>query len=461
MCRRSAWAFEVRAGAVVALTAAAALTAACNGHAKVASSTVSPGRGGTGFAPVTARDRGQAAAGARTYVDLLTSHRLSEARVLTAAGTPAARRSLLDLETWLTSLPSEDHRVIARSVDDSAYPVRTRVALDVRVGPPRGSPWLRVGRWTFASVDRAGSWRVIRELDGGRVAVGGLINFRIPVSVTGHRGTVVTGSLDDKPDARMIVRVLDAAAPGLARRYGHSRAVDRPVVLLASSPDAARLVCDCWFPKSAVAVSTDGLIVVSLASWSAYGRVMRAAIIVHELAHSAMTGALKPRHLLPTSLEEGVASFEEYRYAARHGLMEPLGDLAAAYRAGYPSERRWRSTLPRWGLTNLGQIRLAYADALAIVHAVATQHGGVAAVMRLAAAFDRLDRTHGPFTPSELESAFQSATGASFERIAQEASAWVAARAAAEASSGLAHYTPSDGWAPREPRRARYAPLGS
>jgi len=430
----------VRTGALLVLTSIAVLTAGCNDSGHTAGSSVPATGGSTGATAVTARDRGQAAAVARAYIDLLTQHRLSAARALTAAGGPAARRSLLDLETWLTGLQSEEHRVVARSASTGAYPVRTRVTLDVRVGRPPGSPWLRVGRWTFASVNRAGSWRVIGELRGGRVAVGGLINLRIPVSVTGRRGTALTGSIDDVSRARMIVRVLDAAAPGLARRYGHSRSVDRPAALLASSPEAARLVCDCWFPNSAVAASTNGMIVVDLPSWSAYGRVMRAAIIVHELTHAAMTGALTPHHLLPRSLQEGAASYEEYRYAARHGVLEPLGALAAAYQAGYPSERRWRSTQPRWGLTNLAEIRLAYGDALAIVHVVATQHGGVAAVLRLAAAFDRGGRTHGPFTSSELDRAFVRATGTSFTQIAQEASAWVASRAAADASAGIAGY---------------------
>ena len=418
---------------IIRLLVAAALIAgatACDGARSPAPATgpPAPTNIGTDPGPVTHVDRQAAAGVARSYVDLLAQRNLAEAHALTVTGGARAQRSLLDLETWLTRLKSEDVQVTARNGAGTAYPVRARVTLRARFGPAPGSAWVLVGRWTFALVRQANSWRVIAELERNRVARGGLVNLRIPLVTTGMRGAVITGSPDDKRQARAILRVLDSAAPSLGRSFGHSRSVDHPIVLLASTQPAARLLCDCWFPEHAVAVSANGIIVVSLASWSAYGAVMRNAIIVHELTHAAMTGVLPGSRRLPWSLLEGAASYEEYRYAARRGVIEPLGELAAAYRRGYPTELRWRSTRPQWGLTRSSAIQLAYGDALAVVYTTVTRHGGIPSVLRLAHSFQLQSPRHGTFTEAQLENAFETALGTSFAQIADEAHAWVLAR---------------------------------
>jgi hypothetical protein len=125
----------------------------------------------------------------------------------------------------------------------------------------------------------------------------------------------------------------------------------------------------------------------------------------------------------PTSLIEGIARYEECKAIDAQGFTCPLDDLADAYRDGFPAMERWRS-LSRWGLSDPGDIDLAYMDGMAMTASIVENHGGTQAVRRLAAEYRRAAPLGYP-TPAQVRAAFRRALGVSFAQIVDEAHALV------------------------------------
>ena len=84
----------------------------------------------------------------------------------------------------------------------------------------------------------------------------------------------------------------------------------------------------------------------------------------------------------PWSLAVGVAGYEQNEYLNTKGYILPLEQIQAAY-PGYPSAAIWRSQDKDWGLSG-SKARLAAEDAVAVVHVIVANHGGSAAIIRLA-----------------------------------------------------------------------------
>lgn len=85
--------------------------------------------------------------------------------------------------------------------------------------------------------------------------------------------------------------------------------------------------------------------------------------------------------------------------------------------------RIWEQRQTDWGLPNVDAIQVCYEDALAMTHVIMDKHGGVPALARLGAAFQRYG---GPlrFTAAQVDHAFRSALGVPFSRIVAEAHAY-------------------------------------
>ena len=219
--------------------------------------------------------------------------------------------------------------------------------------------------------------------------------------------------------AAEVVRVANRELPGLVARYRlpgrHPRA---PVIFMTASWDAAQRVSGVPMPHEAVGAEYAGQIYLDVPGWSRQAVVARDALLVHELTHVA-SAALVVR--CPLSFVEGVARYEEQRYAVAAGAGWPFRYLAAAYEQGYPSSRRWRWTFGHWMLRRPLATWLAYEDGAAIVRAL-VRDGGDAGLRRLGAAF-RQRRRERPVHRRPGRRAFRRAVGRPFAAVAAEARA--------------------------------------
>jgi hypothetical protein len=374
--------------AVVAIALAALTAAACAG-----------GGGGTsGFVDHPRSHRPAPFAGARQIVARYVRRRES-------------RAGLAELRVHVATLGS--HR---RSET-------VLVTASARLGRRPGTAWVGLGQRALVLRRRGGRLRVVADVTRG----GGYPVARDGVAAMPRRSRfragrqVVVVSAPDVPaaDAAEVVRVADGELPGLIARYrlqgGHPRA---PVIFITDSWDAAQRVSGVQMPHEAVGAEYRGLVYLALPQWSREDAVSRDALLVHELTHVASAALVAG---CPLSLVEGVARYEEQRYAAAAGSRWPYGYLAAAYRRGYPSAQRWGWTFGHWMVRRPLPTWLAYEDGAAIVRAV-VHDGGDAALRRLGAAFRR-DGVSGRFTSAQVDAAFRRAVGRSFAQVVAEAHA--------------------------------------
>jgi hypothetical protein len=190
---------------------------------------------------------------------------------------------------------------------------------------------------------------------------------------------------------------------------------------MVDSWPAAETVSGVPMPHEAVGAEYQGLVYVDVPAWTRIDSTGRDALLVHELTHVASRSLV---HGGPLSLIEGVARYEEQRYAVAAGAGWPYRYLADAYRSGYPSLVRWRWASEHWMLHRALPTWLAYEDGAAMVRAV-LRDGGVAGLRRLAASFQH-DRRQEPtqlFTAAQVEQAFRAGTGRSFAAVAAQARA--------------------------------------
>ena len=292
-----------------------------------------------------------------------------------------------------------------------------------RLGRPPGTAWVAIGQRVLVLRRVGGRLRVVADVTrGGRYPIGRDGAAAMPPRSRFRVGRqVVVVSEPDVPAAQAAeaVRVANRELPGLIARYRlpgrHPRA---PVIFLVDSWDAAQRVSGVPMPHEAVGAEYAGLVYLEAPEWARVDPAARDALLVHELTHVASAALVKDG---PLSLIEGVARYEEQRYALAAGAPWPFRYLAAAYRRGYPSLQRWTWPFGHWGVHTPLATWLAYEDGAAIVRAV-VHDGGDAALRRLGLAFRR-DGTSGRFTERQVNRAFRSAVGRPFAAVAAQARA--------------------------------------
>jgi hypothetical protein len=306
---------------------------------------------------------------------------------------------------------------------------RTVVAtVSGRLGRRPGTTWVGLGQRVLVIHSRAGRARVAADVTRrGTVAVArdGLAAMpRRSLVVRGRRVVAVAAPGVAAADVHEVVSVADGALPGLLARYRPRGAREAlpPVVVMTRSWALAQRVAGQPMPRDAIGAEYRGLVYIDVPAWERLGTVARDALVVHELTHVASARLVAGG---PVSLIEGLARYEEQRYAAARGAAWPFGYLARAYARGYPSLGRWRWTFGHWQLHRPFAVWLAYEDGAAIVRAV-LHEGGDAALRRLGQAFRR-DDVAGRFTARQVDRAFRAAVGRSFAEVAAEAHAEAAA----------------------------------
>jgi hypothetical protein len=298
-----------------------------------------------------------------------------------------------------------------------------------RLGRPPGTAWVAIGQRVLVLRRRGGRLRVVADVTGGgrypvgrdgAAAMAPRSRFRV-----GRQVVVVSAPDVPAAEAAEALRVANRELPGLIARYRlpgrHPRA---PVIFLVDSWNAAQRVSGVPMPHEAVGAEYAGLVYLEAPEWARVDAAARDALLVHELTHISSAALVRDG---PLSLIEGVARYEEQRYALAAGAGWPFRYLAAAYRRGYPSLQRWRWPFGHWGVHTPLATWLAYEDGAAIVRAV-VDDGGDAALRRLGAAFRR-DGTSVRFTERQVNRAFRTAVGRPFAAVAAQAHAETVAAA--------------------------------
>ena len=333
-----------------------------------------------------------------------------------------------------------------RRVEAHAHPSRLRVRLallsrsshgetvlatpSARLGGGPGTVWTGLGQRALVLARRGGRLHVVADVTkSGRYALlqdGAGAMPRGSKFVTGRRSVVVAAPGVPAADAAEVARVADAVMPGLNARYRLPGArAHLPLVFLIDTWGAAQRISGVVMPHEAIGAEYQGVVYLRAAQWAGEEGVQRDALLVHELAHVASANLVLGG---PLSLIEGVARYEEQRYAEAHGVHWPFHYMAAAYAQGYPSMQRWRWAFGHWMVDGTLPLWLAYEDGAAIVAAV-VRDGGDAGLRRLGAAFRRYG-VAGRFSRAQVGHAFQVAVGRSFAAVAAQA------RAATIAASG-------------------------
>jgi hypothetical protein len=410
---------RVRAALLIVLLAASG----CSGGQASPSGSAGPNPVASTTPATSAASPDPHAAAIRSVKAYLTAAAVGppgKARRLTRPTSPRARASLLSLAGWLHRLrPS---RMVLQATaypsDDHGAKVGVRVQMSMRFGKHPFSRPVPAGTYVL---DVAGGEVVsARPLEPGRY----LEAFATPFVSHGTTGTVIYSRSDLADEAQSILAVADAEAPAIHRDFGGGEATNRPVLVLVTSDRQLNRFCLCSPTESPLGLEWSGLVFVVLSQWQRTQEIQRRSVVVHELTHAGMSGLLGDRYRYSTSLSEGIAQYEEELYAGRAGYYRDLTDLAAAYRAGYDSAARWRSTGELWGVHGKA-VELAYADAYAITRILIQRHGGFSAFRRVVRGFLEVRLTSGSFTKLELNRIFRYATGVSFTQISSETHAWV------------------------------------
>ena len=348
----------------------------------------------------------------RRFLETETLHPGPRASRLTAHAQPRLRR----LGLWLGGLGAG-----TVAVKITSYTPGDTVLADItaRFGEKPYSEPVTIGTLEF---------RVRQGRVAGARMIGHdyLASYATPLSIHGAHATVIYGDEALAGTARELLDVADAEAPRLQEEFGGGRAIRRPVIMLVPTLHAMAAACACAPRDYAVGMEYQGQVYVDLRKWEQEQAIIQRALVVHELTHVAMyPGA--DADTVPSSLEEGTATYEEQLYAGREGYYYGLERLEAAYQHGYPTLRRWSSTYNGWGLTGDSPVDLAYQDAFAVVTMVVQHHGGIPAVRRLVRQFRHAGATGptGELTRAQLARAFRRATGVPFATVEAEAHSWV------------------------------------
>ena len=292
-----------------------------------------------------------------------------------------------------------------------------------RLGRPPGTAWVGIGQRVLVLRRRGGRLRVVADVTrGGHYPIGRDGAAAMPPRSRFRAGRqVVVVSAPDVPaaEAAEAVRVANRELPGLIARYRlpgrHPRA---PVIFLVDSWDAAQRVSGVPMPHEAVGAEYAGLVYLEAPEWARVDTAARDALLVHELTHVASAALVKDG---PLSLIEGVARYEEQRYAVAAGRRLALPVSGGGVPARLPLAAAVAVAVRALGGAHAASTWLAYEDGAAIVRAV-VHDGGDAALRRLRAAFRR-DGTSTRFTDRQVNRAFRTAVGRPFAAVAAQAHA--------------------------------------
>ena len=405
----------------VALGLIAVLTAGCLGGADAAS----PPRphctpaGGAVPDPIAARPVAVA------YLHALAAHRYDHAQRYAHACSEAQQASLDRLWRWLDAMPSQQVQVSGASVTQVPGGATVRATLYARFGPPPYSAWVTLGPRTLRLTASGGRWHVRADVSPphrGDIAAYGVSSIHHPYFINGERVTIVYARPDDIVAAQQILAAAESAIPRLSAVYGGGQAGLRPVIFLVDEPRQGELLAHVELGKvrTPAGFQYSSFAYIDLPAWRRLPDIEQSSMVVHELTHVVTRPMLAGA---PHSLLEGIAMVEENRFLNVYGRTMYLDGVDAAYRSGFPGLRMWERRETDWGLPNVRAIQICYLDALAMTHAIVTDHGGVPALARLGAAF-RSEHAHRDYTPAQVEHAFRSALGASFQSVATEAHAY-------------------------------------
>ncbi|MDX6592097.1 MAG: hypothetical protein QOJ13_1293 [Gaiellales bacterium] len=420
-----------RGARAAAIAAVALVVAGCNGGSSAPpASSGDPATGSSTQSPASAPTTPvelfpEAVPVAVEYVRDAALGRTAAARRLVAAPDDRALRSLSRLDRWLGSIPiARIDATPAYQPLEAGYPDgAVGVGLDLRARLSSRTPWVPLGRRVLVMTHEDSDWRVASDAthdEGLGIAPAGLSLFQRPRFLTGRRATVVYGLQSAKGTATDILKAADAAVPHLSSTYGGGPAAARPLIFLVKDREQGEQLSGVGVSRQTpLGTLAQDFTYVFLRQYAAVDEVGRSSSVV------ALMTMLATREMLgrgPTSLTNGVATYEEDRYLATRGFILPLDDIERAYPA-YPSLARWSTAAPLWGLSGKAGL-LASQDSLAMVHVIVQNHGGVAALRRLGKAF----ASHGivDFTPRQVRGAFRKALKVSFESVRDEARAYVA-----------------------------------
>jgi len=361
------------------------------------------------------------------YAEALGLGRDRAARALSDPSDAKARRTLRQFQSFLHAIP------IAR-IDAQPSPVSlpapypatdVGVMLDLRARLSRHAltDWVPLGQRALVLSPQGDGWRVDQDAThSGVVTVvpSGLALFEHPHFLTGTRATVVYGLESAASEARTIRSAADATVPHIASTYGGGPAAARPLIFLVKDRDQGQQLIGHDIGQTAVlGTVSDSFTYVFMRQYRRVDSVSQSSSVAGMM--TLLATRVMFRHV-PTSLTQGVASYEQNVYLNGRGFLLPLDGVAVAY-PGYQTLKRWTTTDSLWGLEGHGQ-QLAAQDALAMGHVIISDHGGVAALKRLGRAFR--NASGGDFTPAQVRAAFTKALHASFDHVVSEAHAYVA-----------------------------------
>jgi hypothetical protein len=406
----------------VGLVLVAILLSACGAH-------------GASHAPVPtchARTAGDSLAAARrvavAYVDDVVAHRYNAAAQATEPCNLVDYGSLRRLWKFMLDMPAGRSHVAVSVTRASAWPgsADARVTVDVRFGRAPYTSWITAASRTLRMDSRPGGWRVTTDVtrtQSGKLSAYGFQSYSRPRYLSGRRATVVFSTKSDEGEARAILHVADGVVSTLWRQYGGGRAARRPILFLVTDAKQAEKLAhiQLGLTRTPAGFQYSSYAYIDMPEWEKVPPSYERSMIVHELTHVASRAWVADA---PHSLAEGVAMYEENLWRMQHhlGRLE-LVDLAGYYRHGFPSLQIWQRRVTDWGLRNPYAVDACYMDAMVMVQQIVAHHGGIGALRRLGEAFAAEAGTRRGFTPAEVDAAFRTALGVSFEHVAAEARA--------------------------------------
>jgi hypothetical protein len=373
-----------------------------------------------------------AKAAAISYVDDIAMHRYEAAGNAIEPCNRRDDRAVHRLWDFMAGLPAGQAQVHAQVAKAKPWPgsATVDVTVFVRFGNAPYTAWIKATERTLRLDSRPGGWRVTDDVTTdprkGRLTAYGFGAAARPEALSGDRATVVYSAANDRASAETILKTADGIVGTLWREYGGGRAAQRPVLFLVDNRRQAERLAhiQLGIVRTPAGFQYSSYAYVDLTEWAGLDSRDQQSMIVHELTHVASRAWA---YGAPHSLAEGVAMYEENRWRLQHHYPAiHLVPLRAYYRQGFPSLPIWEQRATDWGLADPYAVNACYMDGMTMVQQIVKRHGGVAALKRLGQAFTAMHAGR-QFAATQVETAFQTALGVSFEQVVREARASVGA----------------------------------
>ena len=366
------------------------------------------------------------------YVTALANHQpeIAQASALTA-GTYTQQKSLAALASWFQALPVKTVSLKPEMVkvkDEGSIGVRVRVL--ARFGPAPLSVPIDLGQRVLLLRENSSHvWQVTEDItrrDGVVAKRYGLALFPGVAVLSGKHVSVIYEQAEASDAAHQIEATADQVTPSLSALYGRDQAARHPVIFLVRSVKQGELLSGVKNFRKEI---PQGFVYKNFAyiewpAWNDGDIIERDGMIAHELTHVASWALIGES---PHSLAEGLAMYYEDLYLHRLHLQLRLDGISQLYhKNGFPSLEIWERRETDWGISNGAAVNICYEDGQAFTAAIIENHGGPAAIVRLAHAFNAF-HVKRDYTATQVEEAFQNALGVSFQQVAAEAHAYAAA----------------------------------